>query len=74
MVIALAFAGTSLAFVGARNARTFLIAAAVAGLVTAMPRWIPSGVVLGAAALILGNAEPTRTPDSPRGRADLRKC
>lgn len=61
LVIALAFAGAGLAFVGARSARTVLIAAAVAGLVTAMPFWIPSGVVLGAAALIFGDAEPSRS-------------
>src|SRR5689334_5196340 len=60
VVIALAVAGAGLAFVGARSARTVLIAAAVAGFVTAMPLWIPSGVVLGAAALILGNAETIR--------------
>lgn len=55
-VLALAFAGAALAIAGARNARTVLIVAAVAGLVTAMPFWIPAGVVLGAAALLLGDA------------------
>jgi len=30
-----------------------LVTAALAGLVTAMPLWIPAGVVIGAAALIL---------------------
>jgi hypothetical protein len=55
-VVALAFAGAVLAFTGARSARTILIVAALAGLVTAMPLWIPAGVLLGAAALILGNS------------------
>jgi hypothetical protein len=59
LVVALAFTGAVLALTGARNARTILIAAALAGLVTAMPLWIPAGVVLGAAALLLGDsAEP----------------
>src|SRR5205823_9840380 len=40
-VIALAFAGAILAFTGASSARNTLIAAALAGLVTAMPLWIP---------------------------------
>src|SRR5947207_10050917 len=47
-VVALAFAGAVLSFTGARSARTVLIAAALAGLVTAMPLWIPAGVVIGA--------------------------
>lgn len=38
---------------GAPSARNILVAAALAGLVTAMPLWIPAGVVVGAAALIL---------------------
>jgi hypothetical protein len=33
-----------------------LIAAALAGLVAAMPLWIPAGIVIGAAALVLGQA------------------
>ena len=58
-VVALALAGAILTFTGARNARTILIAAALAGLVTAMPLWIPTAVVIGAAALILGDtSEP----------------
>jgi hypothetical protein len=60
-VVALALAGAVLAFAGARSARTILIAAALAGLVTALPLWIPAGVVIGAAVLILGNSrEPAR--------------
>jgi len=52
-VVALAFAGAALALTGAPIARSILIVAALAGLVTAMPLWIPAGVVIGAAALIL---------------------
>jgi len=56
VVVALAFAGAALALTGAPSARRILIAAALGGLVTAMPLWIPAGVVIGAAALILGQA------------------
>jgi hypothetical protein len=67
VVVALAFAGAVLTFTGARSARTVLIAAALAGLVTAMPLWIPAGVVIGAAALILGNSgEPTARVERSR--------
>jgi hypothetical protein len=67
VVVALAFAGAVLTFTGARSARTVLIAAALAGLVTAMPLWIPAGVVIGAAALILGDTgEPTARVDRSR--------
>ncbi|MDQ3874961.1 MAG: hypothetical protein M3322_05340 [Actinomycetota bacterium] len=52
-VLALAFTGAFLAATGAPSARTALIAAALAGLVTAMPLWIPAGVLIGAAALLL---------------------
>jgi hypothetical protein len=53
-VLALALAGSFLAATGTRSARTLLIVAALAGLVTAMPLWIPAGVLIGAAALLLG--------------------
>jgi hypothetical protein len=53
-VVALAFAGATLALTGAPSARKILLTAALAGLITAMPLWIPAGVVIGAAALILG--------------------
>jgi hypothetical protein len=53
-VLAMAFAGAGLALAGAPTARPLLFAAALAGLVTAMPLWIPAGVVLGAAAVLLG--------------------
>jgi hypothetical protein len=54
VVLSLAFVGAGLALAGRPAARPVLIAAALAGLVTAMPLWIPAGVVIGAAALILG--------------------
>jgi hypothetical protein len=53
-VLALALTGAALAATGRSAARAVLIAAAVAGLVTAMPLWIPAGVVIGAAALLVG--------------------
>ena len=59
-VVALAFAGAALALTGAPIARSILITAALGGLVTAIPLWIPAGVVIAAAALILGQA-PTAT-------------
>ena len=55
-VIALAFAGAVLTFTGAPSARNILVGAALAGLATAMPLWIPAGVLIGAAALILGHS------------------
>jgi hypothetical protein len=61
-VLALAFVGAGLAFAGIAAARDVLIAAALAGLVTAMPFWIPAGVVIGAAALILGKPTTQRSP------------
>jgi hypothetical protein len=59
-VLGLALTGAALALTGATAARTVLVAAAIAGLVTAMPLWIPAGVVIGAAALLL--REPTDAP------------
>ena len=61
-VVALAFAGAALALTGAPIARSILITAALAGLVTAMPLWIPAGVVIGAAALILDQAANRHAP------------
>ena len=71
-VLALAFAGAALAAAGHPAARAVLVAAALAGLVTAMPLWIPAGVVIGAAAVVLGEprtngpAHPTSIPAAPR--------
>jgi hypothetical protein len=61
-VIALAVVGVGLTLAGAPSARPVLIAAAVAGLVTALPGWIPAGVVLGAAAMQLGRNLPAGNP------------
>lgn len=63
-VIALALVGSWLAATGATSARATLITAALAGLVTATPLWIPAGVLIGAAAVLLGapqndECEPT---------------
>ena len=52
-VLALALVGAALTLAGAPAARGVLIAAALVGLVTAMPLWLPAGFVLGAAALIV---------------------
>jgi hypothetical protein len=56
-VLAFAFAGAAFAAAGRSAARPILVAAALAGLVTAMPLWIPAGVVIGAAALLAGERE-----------------
>jgi hypothetical protein len=55
-VLGLAFVGAGLALTRAPAARNVLIAAALAGLVTAMPLWIPAGVLIGAAAILLGHS------------------
>jgi hypothetical protein len=60
--LALAFVGAALALAGSRSARPVLIAAALAGLVTAMPLWIPAGVVLGAAGILLGRQQQVADP------------
>ena len=54
-VLGFAFVGVGLALTGAPAARNVLIAAALAGFVTAMPLWVPAGVVIGAAAILLAN-------------------
>jgi len=64
-VLALAFAGAALAATGHPAARAVLVAAALAGLVTAMPLWIPAGVVIGAAAVVLGQPRTEGTAPSP---------
>jgi hypothetical protein len=60
-VLGLAFAGAGLALAGAPSARPMLLAAALAGLVTAMPLWLPAGVVIGAAAWLLGQSSTGHT-------------
>jgi hypothetical protein len=62
-VLAFAFAGAFLAATGAASARAVLMTAALVGLVTAMPIWIPAGVLIGAAALLL----PPPNADEPDG-------
>lgn len=59
-VLAMAFAGAGLALAGAPTARPLLFTTALAGLVTAMPLWIPAGVVIGAAAVLLGQQSSPR--------------
>jgi hypothetical protein len=62
-VLALAFVGAALAATGAPAARGVLITAALAGLATAMPLWIPAGILIGAAAVVLGPAQrPSAAP------------
>jgi hypothetical protein len=51
-VLATALVGVVLAATGERRARAVLLTAAVAGFVTAMPIWLPAGIVIGAAALV----------------------
>jgi hypothetical protein len=59
-VLALAFTGAALAITGNPAARALLIAAALAGLATAMPLWIPAGIVIGAAAVLLDHPNTRR--------------
>jgi hypothetical protein len=58
-VIGLALVGAGLVIAGHPAARTCLIVAALAGLLTAIPLWIPAGTVIGAAAVLLGEAQKT---------------
>jgi hypothetical protein len=72
-VIALAFAGAVLVFTGAPTARNILVGAALAGFVTATPLWLPAGVVIGAAALILGQSSDRHAAvDATRGTRSAR--
>jgi hypothetical protein len=66
-VLALAFAGAALGAMGSPAAPAVLFTAALAGLVTAMPLWVPAGVVIGAAAVLLGPscARPDHAPVRP---------
>jgi hypothetical protein len=59
-VLGLAFVGVGLALTGAPAARNVLIAAALAGFATAMPLWVPAGVLIGAAAILLGQSGDRR--------------
>jgi hypothetical protein len=61
VVLALAFAGVALTLMGSRRARGVLIVSALAGLVTAMPLWVPVAVVIGAAAFVLAPSAMSET-------------
>jgi hypothetical protein len=67
--LALAFIGAALALTGGSAARVCLTTAALAGLVTAMPLWIPAGVLIGAAAIAirLPSENDARTPANCMG-------
>jgi hypothetical protein len=69
-VLGLAFVGVGLALTGAPAARNVLIAAALAGFVTAMPLWVPAGAVIGAAAILLGQSVDRR-PSSEHPRRNV---
>jgi hypothetical protein len=64
-VLALAFVGAGLGATGAPAARGLLITAALAGLATAMPLWIPAGILIGAAAVLLGSDRAGVSPFHP---------
>jgi len=71
VVLATALAGAVLAATGARPARAVLLTAAVAGFVTALPIWLPAGVVIGAAALLTEHSGTSPVPDSRLGPSSL---
>lgn len=58
-VLALALCGAWLSLAGSPAARDVLIAAAVTGFATALVFWIPSGIMIGAAAVVLDHARRT---------------
>jgi len=64
-VIGLALAGVVLTLTNSTFAQPVLITAAVAGLLTAMPGWIPVGILLGAAALVISRDMPTSAATYP---------
>jgi hypothetical protein len=53
VVLGAALLGAALALAGSPSSRPVLIGAALAGMVTAPPLWLPTGVVIGAAAVVL---------------------
>jgi hypothetical protein len=67
-VLTLAFVGAGLALAGAPAARSLLVAAALCGLVTAFPLWLPAALLIGAAAFALspGPAEIMSRPGGIR--------
>ena len=64
-VIGLALAGVVLTLTNSTFAQPVLVTAAVAGLLTAMPGWIPVGILLGAAALVISRDLPTSAATYP---------
>jgi hypothetical protein len=65
VVAALAIAGAVLGLVGSAAARAVLAGAALGGLVAVTPLWplwLPSGLAIGAAAVLLGRADGTPRP------------
>jgi hypothetical protein len=70
-VLVTALAGAVLAATGARPARALLLTAAVAGFVTALPIWLPAGVLLGAAALLTDCPGTSQVPGSRFGSSGL---
>ena len=64
-VIGLALAGVVLTLTNSTLAQPVLVTAAVAGLLTAMPGWIPVGILLGAAALVISRDLPTSAAPYP---------
>jgi hypothetical protein len=68
VVIVVAFVGAILLFAGSDSGRPVLFGAAVAGLATAFPLWIPTAVILGVAVLISSRAaRSTAAPWPPPG-------
>lgn len=70
-VLVTALAGAVLAATGARPARAVLLTAAVAGFVTALPIWLPAGVVIGAAALLTERRGMSQVPNPGFGPSSL---
>jgi hypothetical protein len=56
-VIGAAFLGAGLALSGSRAARPVLLGAALCGLATAFPFWLPAGVIIGAGGLMADRAD-----------------
>jgi hypothetical protein len=61
-VLLLAAAGVAMTLAGSPRARVLLTAAAIAGIVTAMPAWLPTAVLLGVAAYLVNEDPTTETP------------
>ncbi|WP_405064382.1 hypothetical protein OG474_22760 [Kribbella sp. NBC_01505] len=59
-VLILAAVATVLAATGSSAARPLLIVTAAAGIVTAPAAWLPTGVLLGTAAYLVGQQTPHR--------------